>query len=222
MARACRHDSATIASVDAIRPPRPVRDVPETRPTRVRRPILTGGRELTVVNATGMLAHLDARDRALFSRWALGTGAVRRHRWMWTAFTHLGGVWIAIAAATMPLLAGGALGEAAADALATLAVSHALVQLVKRSVGRPRPSLGTGWSPLAIEPDRFSFPSGHAAAAMSIGFVYACAFPVLALPLITAATAVGLSRVVLGVHYPGDVLAGQTLAVITGVVVLAL
>ena len=168
-----------------------------------------------------MLALLDARDRALFSRWAIAAGAVRRRRWMWTLFTHLGGVWCAIAAATIPILAGGTIGDVGVDALATLAISHALVQLVKRGVGRPRPSLGTGWSPLAIEPDRFSFPSGHAAAAMSIGFIYACAFPAFAMPLIAAATAVGLSRVVLGVHYPGDVVAGQALAVLTGIVILS-
>ena len=71
-----------------------------------------------------------------------------------------------------------------------------------------------------MEPDRFSFPSGHAAAAMSVAFIYANAWPSLALPLIAVAGAVGLSRVFLGVHYLGDVLTGQLIAVGTGAAVL--
>jgi undecaprenyl-diphosphatase len=165
-----------------------------------------------------VLTRLDARDRALFTRWAI---AEPTHRWrrLWTAITHLGGVWSSIAAATVPLLLGGRIAHAAAQALATLAISHLIVQLIKRTVGRPRPSRVVDRSNLIIEPDRFSFPSGHAAAAMAVGFMYGCAYPQLALPLILLATAVGMSRVVLGVHYPGDVLVGQILAIVTGMVV---
>jgi undecaprenyl-diphosphatase len=55
---------------------------------------------------------------------------------------------------------------------------------------------------------------------MSVAFIYASAFPSLALPLVALAVGVGMSRVFLGVHYPGDVLIGQVIAVITGVFVL--
>ena len=51
---------------------------------------------------------------------------------------------------------------------------------------------------------------------MSVAFVYATAYPALALPLVALAAAVGMSRVFLGVHYPGDVLIGQLIAVVTG------
>jgi undecaprenyl-diphosphatase len=71
------------------------------------------------------------------------------------------------------------------------------------------------------EPDKFSFPSGHAAAAMSIAFAYAVVFTALSLPLVVLAALVGMSRVCLGVHYPGDVLAGQTIALATGCALLA-
>lgn len=169
-----------------------------------------------------ILARLDARDRALFSRWATGAPAAGWRRWSWTLLTHLGGVWFSIAAATVPLLAGGAIARVAAQALMTLVLSHLVVQLIKRTVGRPRPSRSIGCSALVMEPDRFSFPSGHAAAAMSIGFVYAWAFPPIALGLLVAAAAVGMSRVLLGVHYPGDVLAGQLLAILTGVLVVGI
>jgi undecaprenyl-diphosphatase len=117
---------------------------------------------------------------------------------------------------TLPLLLGGAIAGVAERALITLVASHLVVQLVKRTVGRPRPSRALVRTALVAEPDRFSFPSGHATAAMSVAFVYASAYPSLALPLVALAGAVGISRVFLGVHYPGDVLIGQLLAVVTG------
>jgi undecaprenyl-diphosphatase len=39
--------------------------------------------------------------------------------------------------------------------------------------------------------------------------------PALALPLLFLALGVGYSRVALGVHFPGDVIVGQMIAVIT-------
>jgi undecaprenyl-diphosphatase len=54
---------------------------------------------------------------------------------------------------------------------------------------------------------------------MAVAFVYGIAFPPLAIVLIPLAV-VGLSRVCLGVHYPGDVLIGQVIAVLTAIPVL--
>jgi undecaprenyl-diphosphatase len=172
-----------------------------------------------MISPTMFLSSLGARDRTLFLRWAL-TDSSRRARVIWTFLTNAGGATCTILAATIPLLLGGPFAEAAQQALATLVVSHLIVQLVKRTVGRPRPSRTTASTALVLEPDRFSFPSGHAAAAMSVAFVYASAYPSLALPLVLLAGAVGISRVFLGVHYPGDVLIGQVIAVLTGLVAL--
>jgi undecaprenyl-diphosphatase len=121
---------------------------------------------------------------------------------------------------TLPLVLGGELAVVARQALITLAVSHIIVQVIKRTVGRPRPSRGLAGQPLVVEPDRFSFPSGHVAAAMSVAFIYATAYPSLAVPLVLFAGAVGISRVFLGVHYPGNVLIGQLIAVATGLFAL--
>jgi undecaprenyl-diphosphatase len=163
-----------------------------------------------------LLSHLDTRDRVLFLRCALADSS-RRSRFLWKLLTNAGGATCTILAVILPLLlGGGALASVAEQGLVTLVISHLIVQLVKRTVGRPRPSRGVGSAMLVAEPDRFSFPSGHATAAMSVAFVYASAYPSLALPLVALAGAVGMSRVFLGVHYPGDVLIGQLIAVVTG------
>lgn len=175
--------------------------------------------ELLMISPTMLLSSLGAQDRTLFLRWAL-TDSSRRARLIWTFLTNAGGATCTILAVTLPLLLGGAFAHVAQRALVTLVVSHLIVQLVKRTVGRPRPSRSVASAALVIEPDRFSFPSGHAAAAMSVAFVYASSYPSLALPLVLLAGAVGISRVFLGVHYPGDVLIGQVIAVLTGLVAL--
>jgi len=169
------------------------------------------------MTSTSFLHRLDARDRALFIRWA----SDGRRRRAWTALTHAGGATCTLLASSVPFALHGALRDAARLALTTLLLSHLVVQLIKRTVGRPRPSRGTTCATLVAEPDKFSFPSGHAAAAMSVAFAYGAVFPHLALPLVVLATFVGASRVCLGVHYPGDVLAGQAIALATGWAVFA-
>lgn len=177
-------------------------------------------RTLGGVTGTSLITRLDARDRALFTRWVIAEHATPLRRRCWRGLTHLGGAAATIALCTVPLLLGGAIAHAAVHALTTLVVSHIVVQLIKRSVGRPRPSAGVASHTLIGEPDKFSFPSGHAAAAMSVALGYAASFPELAAPLLALAMAVGGSRVCLGVHYPGDVAIGQCIALATGAVVL--
>ena len=164
-----------------------------------------------------LLTRLAARDRALFTRCLVDPSASRIRRMIWTVITHLGGLTCSVLAATVPLAFGGTLADAARRTLLILIFSHLAVQLVKRTVTRPRPSSAIECTTLVVEPDRFSFPSGHSAAAMAVAFGYAMAFPSLAIPLVMGAFLVGASRVFLGVHYPGDVLVGQLLAVLAGV-----
>jgi undecaprenyl-diphosphatase len=163
-----------------------------------------------------LLLRLDARDRALFSRLALRSGAPVSSLRLWIAVTHLGGATSAILAVVLPLLlAEGTLHAAASLGAWSLTVSHLIVQLIKRSAGRPRPAPARQGRSLVGAPDRFSFPSGHACAAMSVAFAYGMSLPALALPLSVLAVVVGMSRVRLGVHYPGDVFAGQAIAIAT-------
>ncbi len=56
--------------------------------------------------------------------------------------------------------------------------------------------------------DKFSFPSGHTLHAVVFGIVVLSYFPQLSIIVIPFMIMVGLSRVVLGLHYPSDVIAG--------------
>ena len=105
-----------------------------------------------------------------------------------------------------------------------LVASHLAVQALKRGIRRPRPQLPVGTESLVAAPDHFSFPSGHSAATLSLALPLAAALPLpFALGTLGLAGLVGASRCYLGVHYPGDVLAGwalATLGVLTAVWIL--
>ena len=159
-----------------------------------------------------MIVKLRSYDERL-----LAAVVVRRQDWLdWSmvGITYLGGAWFTIAFAF--LMASGLVpGTRAAGihAVQTLAVSHIIAQLLKRTVTRQRPQLPIGFAFLAEPPDRFSFPSGHATAALAIALPIAGLLPLIAaIALLGTALLVGVSRCYLGVHYPGDVVVGWLVA----------
>jgi undecaprenyl-diphosphatase len=85
---------------------------------------------------------------------------------------------------------------------------------LKLAVERDRPPLSRPVpEPLLESPPTFSFPSGHATVAFASATVLALAVPRLRWPLYGLAVLIAWSRVYVGVHYPGDVLAGAVLGV---------
>lgn len=162
-----------------------------------------------------LLIRLEAHDRALLVRCVIAPTASRVARTWWTALTHLGSGPVTVLAAAVPWFACCALHDASRLAMLTLALSHLAAQVLKRTAVRGRPSRRGDIATSIREPDRFSFPSGHATASMAIALAYGSLFPGLAAPLLLVALAVGFSRVRLGVHYPSDVVAGQILAAAT-------
>jgi undecaprenyl-diphosphatase len=102
---------------------------------------------------------------------------------------------------------------AAATGIATV-----LSQTLKRSLTRARPDVSiTGFEALAANPDRFSFPSGHTAAAFGVAVAFAGEPRGLGPLALILAVGIALSRVYLGAHYPIDVGAGALLGVVAGV-----
>jgi undecaprenyl-diphosphatase len=92
----------------------------------------------------------------------------------------------------------------------TLDVS--LYLLLKNWIKRDRPATKIDFYEAWIKPsDQFSFPSGHTAAAFLFAFLVASFYPAFALPCYLWATLIGVSRVLLGVHYPSDIVAGALL-----------
>jgi undecaprenyl-diphosphatase len=59
--------------------------------------------------------------------------------------------------------------------------------------------------------DQFSFPSGHTMHAVAFSIVSISYFPDLFWMVVPFSVLVGLSRPILGLHYPSDVLAGAAL-----------
>ncbi|MEJ2217448.1 MAG: phosphatase PAP2 family protein [Gemmatimonadota bacterium] len=129
------------------------------------------------------------------------------------AVTHMGSAAFTIGTALL-LLLGPVPGSqtVGAHAAFALAASFLAAQVLKRTVVRPRPRMPVGMESLTRAPDRFSFPSGHSAAALSIALPIAHTLPGLGLAVLAVGLIVGFSRCYLGVHYPGDVLAGWALA----------
>ena len=96
-------------------------------------------------------------------------------------------------------------------------LAAASAQLLKRTLNRARPTSAiAGFEALAENPDAFSFPSGHTAAAFGVAVAVAgephCAGPASLL----LAVGIGLSRVYLGAHYPLDVAVGAVLGGVAG------
>ncbi len=69
--------------------------------------------------------------------------------------------------------------------------------------------------------DQFSFPSGHTMHAVAFSIVAVSYFPVLAWLVFPFAALVALSRPILGLHYPSDVLAGAVLGAVIAFTSLA-
>jgi undecaprenyl-diphosphatase len=95
------------------------------------------------------------------------------------------------------------------------AVCTASYKMIKRGTVRPRPfqalrSIAAGAPVL----DTFSFPSGHTLHAVAFTLVACGYYPALLVALVPFTLLTAASRVVLGLHYPSDVLAGAAIGAV--------
>ena len=95
---------------------------------------------------------------------------------------------------------------------ATGVVALALYKGLKRWTRRPRPFARDMRIHAWVAPlDEFSFPSGHTLHAVAFSLVALAHVPALAWWLVPFTASVAASRVVLGLHYPSDVLAATAI-----------
>lgn len=160
----------------------------------------------------GILARMNAVDLSLCL--FLNQGVHRpRVQQFFAVISRLGdGVFWYLLFALLPVLYGAkALVVSGQMALAGL-LGISVYKLIKASVVRERPFVTHTIIQLGIKPlDRHSFPSGHTLHSVAFSMVVLGHYPTLALLLIPFSVLVALSRPVLGLHYPSDVLSGAAL-----------
>jgi undecaprenyl-diphosphatase len=158
---------------------------------------------------TTLLARIDAAEYGLCRR--LNRGAARAlPRRIFQIASRLGDgiVWYLLILA-LPLLYGAAAIRPAIVMALTGALGVILYAVLKRLFVRERPFIThTAINRAAAPLDRYSFPSGHTLHAVSFTWQASAHFPELAWVLVPLAALIAGSRVVLGLHYPSDVLAG--------------
>ncbi len=145
----------------------------------------------------------------------------RVHRWhaprwirLWMiAATRGGDGWLWWAMGLVVLFFGGRHRfHALAATGAAVGTGAALFLRLKKLTGRRRPCALEPhcWSKL-LPPDQFSFPSGHTITAFSVAVTLALFYPHLAVGLLFCAGSVAVSRILLGMHFLSDVVAGAAI-----------
>jgi len=168
------------------------------------------GRDGPAQSRRGPRRRIAALDRAAMRRVArVNSPVLDRVMPLLSELANHGKLWVALAAC-LQATGNRRAGRAARRGLASLAVASATANIIGKGLAsRRRPD---GEVPAARRlphpPWTSSFPSGHAASAAAFASGAAIEMPELAPGVLVLALAVGASRVVTGVHYPSDVLAG--------------
>jgi undecaprenyl-diphosphatase len=136
-----------------------------------------------------------------------------------TALTRLGDLGLAWLLPAAYMLSSYKYRRRGAELLTCFGVCVAVNNLMlKNIVDRERPYEAMPWlDTLVKRPRDYSFPSGHAAGSFASAYAIAKGFgKKTGIPAYVLASAISLTRVGVGVHYPSDVLAGAVVGTIIG------
>jgi undecaprenyl-diphosphatase len=159
-----------------------------------------------------MLNYISGRDHRLMRR----VNRWDAPRWirLWALCATRGGDgWLWYGMAAVILLFGGPGSFRAVGAAALAAASGIAIFLsLKKTTGRRRPCMFEPhcWANL-LPPDQFSFPSGHTITAFAVSLSLSRYYPNLAAGLLFCAISIAASRILLGMHFLSDVLAGAAI-----------
>ena len=103
--------------------------------------------------------------------------------------------------------------------LAVLGIPFALVSMLRRFIGAPRPyEIYDFYDVNPKKSEKNSFPSRHAFSVFAIGTLTLFIFPILGSILLILGLAMCVARVALGYHFPRDVIAGMVIGVLSSLI----
>jgi undecaprenyl-diphosphatase len=173
--------------------------------------------------AQSVIDRFDLAEYRLCREFNRGAGRRGFGRLMRTASRLGDGVLWYLLMAALPLIYGMRALRPVTIMAATGLVGLLIYKALKRTLQRERPFIRHPGITLAMPPlDRYSFPSGHTLHAVCFSWQAVAHFPVLAWVLVPSAALIATSRVVLGLHYPSDVIAGAAVGAALGSIGVAL
>jgi undecaprenyl-diphosphatase len=170
---------------------------------------------MTVARAVwNQIQSSDFRVMRRVHRWP----APRWFRHFMILATRLGDGWLWYALGIILLVWGGplrfvAMGSAGLAVLPGILFFRLLKQVSQRR--RPCDLEPHCWASI-LPPDQFSFPSGHSITAFAIAITLGSFYPELFFGLLLVAMSIAASRVILGMHFLSDVLAGSAIGMLLG------
>ncbi len=173
--------------------------------------------------AQTVVEFIEVRDHQLMRR----VHRWRAPRWvrLWMICATRGGDgWLWYLLGAVLLMFGGETGvRTTLQSTVAAGAGIAVFLWLKRAAGRRRPCALEPhcWAQL-LPPDQFSFPSGHTITAFSIALPVAVQYPGAAPLLWFVAISVAISRIVLGMHFLSDVVAGAVVGCLLGRIAMAL
>ena len=169
---------------------------------------------MTLAQAKSTLSAPDYKLMRRVNRWR----APRWVRWWMLLATRAGDGWLWGLIGIAVLCSSDALRFRAVEAAgAAVTAGILLFHKVKRIFCRTRPSdIEPHCWARTVTRDRFSFPSGHSTTAFAVAVTLGSFYPEIRVPLLILAANVAISRVIVGMHFLSDVLAGSAIGSLLG------